>query len=123
MSATDARPDYAETYADFWREIVENPDGTLNRDQIMRELHDYRVVMHEVALAYDDVTNGRLSKPNTAARHVVAAVDERIDTAVRDAKEEAASELEELFQAMRESGEADMRTAIDHVRRVLRGET
>lgn len=114
------RPDYAQTYEDFWRELVENPDGTLNRDQIMRELHDYRVVMHEVALAYDDVTNGRLSKPNTAARHVVAAVNERIDTAIEDAKKEAADELEELFQAMREDGEADMRTAIDHVRRVLR---
>jgi hypothetical protein len=113
------RPDYAQTYEDFWREIVENPDGTLNLDQIMRELHDYRVVMHEVSIAYDDVTNGRLSKPNTAARHVVAAVDERIDTAVEDARQEAAEELEELFQAMRESGEADMRTVIDHVRGVL----
>jgi hypothetical protein len=70
MSADE--PDYVQSYDDFWKEIVEHPDGTLNRDQIMRELHDYRVVMKQVSIAYDDVTSGRLSKPNTAARHVSA---------------------------------------------------
>lgn len=84
--------DYTETYNDFWREIVENPDGTLNLDQIMRELHDYSVVMREVSLAYDAVTGGRLSKPNTAYGHVVDAVDERIQAVADEARKEAAEE-------------------------------
>lgn len=85
-------PDYARTYDEFWKELVENPDGSLNRDQVMRELHDYRVVMHEVALAYDDATGGRLSKPNTAAQHIISAVDERIEDARKETREEVATE-------------------------------
>jgi hypothetical protein len=85
--------DYEKTYADFWRDIVELPDGSLNRDQVMRELHDYHEQMEQVSLAYDDVTGGRMSKPNTAARHVMAAVSERIDEAVRDMALEIAERL------------------------------
>lgn len=80
--------DYAETYDDFWKEIVENPDGTLNRDQVMRELHDYRVLLEEVPKVYDEVTGGRLSKPNTAACHVIDAVNERIEAAIEAAVKE-----------------------------------
>ncbi|TDB76797.1 hypothetical protein E1264_38070 [Actinomadura sp. KC216] len=94
-----ARRHYAETYEDFWKGIVEGPHGALNRDQVMRELHDYSVVMHEVSLAYDDVTNGRLSKPNTAARHVIDAVNERIDAAVKQAREQVAIDIEETIDA------------------------
>ncbi|MFD0902358.1 hypothetical protein [Actinomadura sediminis] len=85
--------DYVETYNDFWREIVENPDGTLNRDQVMRELYDYRVVMEEVSKAYGEVTGGLLSKPNTAAHHIVAAVEERIEAVIRAVREQVAEEL------------------------------
>lgn len=88
-------PDYVQTYDDFWREIVENPDGTLNRDQVMRELHDYRTLLEEVPKAYDEVTGGRLSKPNTAAQHVIAAVDERIETAWKETREHVAVEIED----------------------------
>lgn len=123
MTTTDARPDYVQTFEDFWRELVENPDGTLNRGQIMRELHDYRVVMEEASKAYCDVTGGRLSKPNTAAIHIIDAVEERTQEAIKEARKGAADELEELFQAMREDGDGDIRTAIGHVREVLRGET
>jgi hypothetical protein len=85
-------PDYAKRYEEFWKEIVENPDGTLNKDQVMRELSDYSAVMHEVAIAYDSVT-GKFSKPNTAAHHVISAVDERIAKAARDDLDEAAELL------------------------------
>lgn len=48
------------------------------------------------------------------------------DNAVRmvlaAALDSAATDLEERFQRMRENGDGDMRTAIDHVREVLRGE-
>jgi hypothetical protein len=85
--------DYTETYDEFWREIVENNDRALNRDQIMRELHDYRVLLEEVPKVYDEVTGGRLSKPNTAACHVIDAVTERVDAAITDALQEAAQDL------------------------------
>lgn len=59
------RKDYKEEYEDFWKEIVENEDGTLNKDQVMRELADYSMVMDNCASAYCTMTKQRISKQNT----------------------------------------------------------
>lgn len=57
--------DYKQEYEEFWKNIVENEDGTLNKDQVMRELSDYSMVMDNCASAYSTMTNGRISKQNT----------------------------------------------------------
>ena len=56
---------YQEEYEDFWKDIVENEDGTLNKDQVMRELSDYSMVMENCASAYSEMTCGQISKQNT----------------------------------------------------------
>lgn len=56
---------YEEEYNEFWKDIVENEDGTLNKDQVMRELSDYSMVMDNCAKAYYTMTNGLISKQNT----------------------------------------------------------
>ena len=56
---------YQEEYEDFWKGIVENEDGTLNKDQVMRELSDYSMVMDNCAKAYCLMTHQRISKQNT----------------------------------------------------------
>lgn len=56
---------YQEEYEDFWKGIVENEDGTLNKDQVMRELSDYSMVMDNCARAYCLMTHKRISKQNT----------------------------------------------------------
>lgn len=57
--------DYKKEYEEFWKDIVENEDGKLNKDQVMRELSDYSMVMDNCASAYSTMTNGRISKQNT----------------------------------------------------------
>lgn len=57
--------DYIQEYNDFWKDIVENEDGTLNKDQVMRELSDYSMVMDNCARAYCTMTKQRISKQNT----------------------------------------------------------
>lgn len=57
--------DYKQEYEKFWKDIVENEDGTLNKDQVMRELSDYSMVMDNCARAYYTMTCGRISKQNT----------------------------------------------------------
>lgn len=90
------KPGYVQTYEDFWKDLVENPDGTLNRDQVMRELHDYHHLMTQATLVYDHVTGGRVSKPNTLASDVVAVADERVgeivETEIRDRAADAPEE-------------------------------
>lgn len=62
---TKEEKDYKKEYEDFWKAIVENEDGTLNKDQVMRELSDYSMIMNNCALAYSEMTNERVSKQNT----------------------------------------------------------
>lgn len=85
--------DYVLEYERHWKRIVELPDGSLNRDQIMRELADYSMVMRQVSLAYDEVTGGRISKPHTMAHHVAGEVEERCQEALHELAKEIADRL------------------------------
>lgn len=64
--------DYKEEYENFWKGIIENEDGSINKDQLMRELADYSMVMHNCAMAYSTMTNQIISKQNTLFSEVEA---------------------------------------------------
>lgn len=72
---TTEREDYVATFEKFWRELVCNSDGTLNRDAVMRELHDYNTVLEEVPKVYDHITGGIFSKPNTRSAVIIDAAE------------------------------------------------
>lgn len=57
--------DYKQEYEEFWKAIVENKDGTLNKDQVMKELSDYSMIIDNCTRAYDLLSDGAISKPNT----------------------------------------------------------
>jgi hypothetical protein len=92
--ASENEPDYLRDYRQFWAPLVENPDGTINRDKVARELADYQLVMVEASKVYDELTGGRLSKPNTAAHHVINFANERA------AADHAADLLDNLLDRM-----------------------
>ncbi|MFF4417048.1 hypothetical protein ACFYY8_31390 [Streptosporangium sp. NPDC001559] len=87
------QPDYEKTYDEFWKEIVERPDGTLDLDQLKRELADYRMVLREVGEVYCHVTGGQISKPHTAAATVIAVADDRVQEIVAEAIAERLGEV------------------------------
>jgi hypothetical protein len=70
-------PDYIVSYWEFWADIVEATGAQLSRDQVARELADYRHLLTEIPKVYDELSGGRISKPNTAAHHVIEAADAR----------------------------------------------
>jgi hypothetical protein len=86
--------DYEQVYTGHWRKLVEQPDGTLNLDQVKRELADYWMLLGMVAEAYDGVTGGRISKQMTMPVHVIDAVEERISDAERETVRELITSLE-----------------------------
>lgn len=104
-------PDYMVTYREFWAEIVEQ-DGVLDLDRVARELHDYRTVMREASKVYEELSG--LSKPNTAARHILDAAErkyaetyadmacDRAHTCDGDGQHEAAAALRELAEEWHE---------------------
>ena len=54
-----------KVYQEFWKEIVENEDGTLNVEQVKRELADFSMVMDNCTSAYSEMTCCMISKPYT----------------------------------------------------------
>lgn len=68
-------PDYMVEYWGRWAEYVEAPTKKISRDQVARELFDYGVVMDQASQVYSELAG--LSKPNTAATHILSAAEER----------------------------------------------
>ncbi|MED1863298.1 hypothetical protein P4V41_07500 [Fictibacillus nanhaiensis] len=67
---------HEKVYQEFWKAIVENEDGTLNVEQIKKELADYRVLLKEVPKVYDELAG--FSKPHTRASVIISAVNDRM---------------------------------------------
>lgn len=65
----------AEIYNEFWKPLIEN-DGKIDKEKLMNELYDYHNVMEQVSRVYMELTNGRISKPNTMAYEVIAVVND-----------------------------------------------
>jgi hypothetical protein len=97
--------DYLRTYREHWADLVE-VNGRLDFDKVARELHDYWTAIEQVSRAYDEVTGGRVSKPNTAASYVVQFANER-------ANSNEADDLRDLLKATQDHTDIDqLRAAI-----------
>jgi hypothetical protein len=96
-------PDHIVHYWRFWAELVEMPwGGRIHRDALARELADYTTVMTEASAVYCELAD--LSKPNTAARHVIAGAEERFAGRYADYLCDAAdSHLQEGERAIAEA--------------------
>ena len=76
-----------KVYDEFWKDIIE-PDGIIDFDQVKRELYDYRTCLMEVPKVYDEITNGKISKPNTTAEYVLDEFYDRLKEAEGERKED-----------------------------------
>jgi hypothetical protein len=84
-----AVPDYMQDYESYWKAIVEYPDGTLNKDQVARELADAVTLQRHLSEIYIEVSSGRVSKPFT----LPSVVAEMFREALTEAADEAISDL------------------------------
>jgi len=60
-----------KNYNEFWKEIIEDGKGNINKKQLMKELHTYSFILNEVPKVYCEITNGSLSYPNYKAESVI----------------------------------------------------
>lgn len=61
---------------EFWKDIILNEDGTINIEQLKKELSDFYIAMKEVGKVYCHITNDRISKINTFAAAVIGEADD-----------------------------------------------
>jgi len=68
-------PDYMVEYWVLWADIVEVPYGSLDREQVAKELSDYTMVMQGATTVYSELAD--FSKPHTRPSAVVEEADRR----------------------------------------------
>ena len=85
--------DYVEIYNSLFKDIVENSDGTLNKDQVMRELSDYTTFMDTASKVYMEITNGRISKINTNADAIIGEYHTQLEVFAEELRDEFLEEM------------------------------
>lgn len=77
-----------KVWHDLWQRIV-MPKGTLDLEQVKRELFDFHRLMDNAAKVYMHVTGGRISKTNTCAASIIAVADDVVsETVVLDRRQD-----------------------------------
>ena len=61
--ATLKSPD--EVYVHLWKDTVENPDGTLNKQAVIDVLYNYSATLYNNSLLYSYLTEGEVTDPQT----------------------------------------------------------
>ena len=92
-------PDYMETYEAHWKDIVENEDGTLNKDKVARELHDALVLQGHLSEIYCEVSDNRVSKPFTLPSVVISMYHDSLTEAAGEAIDELIAGFQQAEQA------------------------
>ena len=62
---------------EFWKDIVCNEDGTVNIEQLKKELCDFSLMIGEAPKVYSAETGGMLSKQTYYADTVISVFNER----------------------------------------------
>lgn len=80
-------------WQEFWRPIVERPDGSIDMEQVKRELHDVHWLVDHCEKAYYWMTNGRVSKCNTEPETVIAIAEDIRNEDIAEATKELEEQL------------------------------
>ena len=84
----------------IWKDILENPDGSLDVDSVRRELHDYVILFKSVQTAYSRLTGGEINHPFTQLDVLISYVDLYYEEMMSVGYQE--EQEEEVFQEERD---------------------
>lgn len=73
MSRNITQNEINENFESYWKPLIET-NGEIDIEKVKKELFDYYTAIEEVSAVYDEITNGRFSKPNTARQYIIQAV-------------------------------------------------
>ena len=70
-------PLYELIYNEVYKELLENPDGTINKDRLMRELADYIVLMENASQVYQHILQKRIAQPASLHASTIIGIYEK----------------------------------------------
>lgn len=68
--------DYKQNYEKNWKDIVENDDGSINKEQLIKELSDFSMLIKNTSIVYCHITNNAVSNVLTDPDVVIALADD-----------------------------------------------
>ena len=68
--------DYEKEYNEFWKDIIEDEKGDIDKEKLMKELSDFSRLIANAGKVYCHVTNGNISNVLTDADVVIAVADD-----------------------------------------------
>lgn len=68
--------DYKKEYEEFWKDIVEDENGNFDKEQVMKELADYSMVIENCTKAYSLLSKNNISDPRVNFYEVEKIFDE-----------------------------------------------
>lgn len=71
--------DPEENWNIIWKEILENPDGSINKEQLKLELADYSDMIDRMTTLTYRLTNGILSYPTYPVETILAVHEEVLE--------------------------------------------
>jgi hypothetical protein len=87
------KEDHDKEWESFWKRDVCNHDGTINIEQVKKELYDFSFIMEQVPKVYCHITGGMLSKIMYRADTVIRAADDHFN---KELEESIKQEIEEM---------------------------
>ena len=79
---SNLQKDIDETYENFWKSLVENPNGELNKEEVKKKLYDLAMVNAKMTKLVSTVTGETISNPNAELDDIIAAYYDRMESIV-----------------------------------------
>jgi hypothetical protein len=83
-----------ETWESFWKPIVTNKDGTINLEQLKKELADFSFIMEQVPKVYCHITGDKMSYVTYRAEDVIRVADDHFNEQLKEAIKEEKESME-----------------------------
>lgn len=84
-----------QRYEYFWKDILENPDGSINKEQLYKELSDFEMLMNNVTKIYMLATGNKVSYNTTLPETVFELFEQELSDSYDDGYQDAMDNLED----------------------------
>lgn len=78
----------------FWDSIIRNPDGTMNEEQLYKELSDFSFLIEQAGLVYCHVAN--LGKVTHFANTIISEADRHYSEVYKDVAKEFLKDMHDI---------------------------
>jgi hypothetical protein len=84
-----------KVWDEFWADLLTQEDGSMDYDQLKKELSDYHMLLENMPSILMEATGGRVSKPNTDRSVVIGLIQEYQQRLFEEGYDQAMDEMKD----------------------------